>query len=302
MSRPVLPERPVAAESLAALAELPGVAEAMEAARQACAQVRWHPALRRRTAEAAAESRVRGASASAFLDGAEPAGSQGSLPLVRDLMRGAQPWPADPDPVWRSVRAAVQVTASSEFMDAAALSAPGQVLARLHLAAGEPLLPLEQVGRPRLAGESCGEWIELGPAPPVEQAQRRLASVLDLLRAVPAGGLPTVLVAAVVHAELVVTRPFVGGNALVARALERVVLRVGGLDPTGVVVPEAGHAARTGADYRGALTAYHLGGQEGVRWWVLHTAQAIVDGAEAGVGVAESVLAGRTEGGRATRL
>ena len=51
-------------------------------------------ALRRRIPEASAESRVRGARASAFLDGAE-------LPvdLVRDLVRGARPWPEHLDPV-----------------------------------------------------------------------------------------------------------------------------------------------------------------------------------------------------------
>ena len=61
---------PSVAESLSALAALPGVPEATAAAREACTRLRWHEALRRRIPEAAAESRVRGARASAALEGA----------------------------------------------------------------------------------------------------------------------------------------------------------------------------------------------------------------------------------------
>src|SRR5690606_39573042 len=63
------------------LVELPGVTDAVEEAREACTQLRWHPALRRRIPEAAAESRVRGATATALLEGSEPAGSQGTVDL-----------------------------------------------------------------------------------------------------------------------------------------------------------------------------------------------------------------------------
>ena len=76
------------AESLVALSALPGVPEATDAARQACTRLRWHQGLRRQIPAAAAESRVRGARASAALDGAEV-----DLDIVRDLMRGATAWP-----------------------------------------------------------------------------------------------------------------------------------------------------------------------------------------------------------------
>ena len=64
---------------------LPGIAEKIDAAREACTRLRWHNALRRRIPEAAAESRVRGAWASGELDGARL-----SVDIVRDLMRGAR--------------------------------------------------------------------------------------------------------------------------------------------------------------------------------------------------------------------
>lgn len=271
---------------------LPGVAEAVDEAREACTQLRWHQALRRRVPEAAAESRVRGATATALLEGSEPAGSQGTVALVRDLVRGAAAWPAEPDPVERMLKAAVQVTAATESLAAPVLATPAQLLSRLHVAATADLLPAEQVGRPRRPGEECAELGDLGPALPAEEVPGRLASVYDLIGLVTTGT-SALAVAALVHAELVTVRPFVTGNGLVARAVERVVHRVGGLDPTGVAVPELGHSQKVGADYRGALTAYGQGGLQGVRLWLLHCAEAAVAGAEAGTLIADSVLAGR---------
>lgn len=278
---------------MTALLGLAGVRAAVDDARAACTRLRWHDALRRRTAEAAAESRVRGAAASAALDGAEPAGSHGSVDLVRDVVRGAVEWPPHPDPLMRTVRAAVRVTAATEFVDASSLEAPSRLLAGLHVAAGADLLPADQVGRPRIAGETCAEMSELGSAPDSQEVAARLDGLRAVLHATGRGSVPTLLVAAVAHAEVATVRPFVRGNALVARALERVLLRVGGLDPTGVAVPETGHRTRAGADYRGGLTAYATGGVDGVRLWVVHCAQAVVAGAGEGTRIADAVRAGR---------
>ncbi|GAA5167148.1 oxidoreductase [Ornithinimicrobium tianjinense] len=280
--------------ALGRLLALTGVEEAVGAAREACTALRWHEALRRRIPEAAAESRVRGAAASAMLEGAEPAGSQGSVPLVRELVRGAVDWQerAD-DPVWRVLAGAVRATSATEQIGGPQLRSPGQVLAGLHTAATGGLVAPGQVGRPRVEGEDALEWTELGPAPGVGEMHARLGLVHELVSGVTDGRLPTLLVAAVVHAEIVVARPFVLGNAIVARALERVVIRVGGLDPTGVAVPEVGHADRAGADYRGALTAYASGGSEGVRLWLLHCAEAVERAAAEGVRIADAVRAGR---------
>ena len=90
---------------------------------------------------------------------------------------------------------------------------------------------------------------------------------------------PALVVAAVAHAEVAHVRPFVRGNAVVARALERAVVQASGLDPTGVVVTEAGHAAQGGPAYLGALAAYGTGTPEGVRLWLEHCAAAVVAGA-----------------------
>ncbi|HSP60117.1 MAG TPA: Fic family protein [Ornithinimicrobium sp.] len=278
------------------LADLPGVREGVDEAREACTRLRWHQALRRRIPEAAAESRVRGSTASAMLEGAEPAGSTLSARVVRDLVRGGLDLQerAD-DPVWRVLLGAVRATAATEHVGAAQLRAPAQVLAALHAAATGDLLPMSQVGRPRSVGEECLEWTELGPPPGPDEVHERLADVHAVIASVVDGGAPTLLAAAVAHAEIVTVRPFVTGNGVVARALERTMLHVGGLDPTGVAVPEVGHADRAGTDYRGALAAYATGGSDGVRLWLLHSAEGVRRAAAEGARIADAVLAGRLD-------
>jgi len=262
------------------------VAEATDAARQACTTLRWHQALRRRIPEAAAESRVRGARASAVLDGAEM-----KLDLVRDLMRGATAWPETPDPLEEVVQGAARATAETENIASMVVSAPSQALARVHTAAAGHLLPESQIGRPRQAGEVSREFTDLGPAPDETVVRQRLSGIVELL--LNARDAPALVVAALVHAEIATVRPFVRGNGLVARAMERAVIQASGLDPTGVAVVELGHGAGGGAAYLGALAAYGSGTPQGVALWLTHCAQAVVAGAEEGGRIADAVLVGR---------
>jgi hypothetical protein len=272
--------------SLNVIADLPGVPERIAAAREACERLRWHEALRRRIPEAAAESRVRGAQASAALEGATV-----PLDLVRDVMRGAAQWPLQPDPVELVARGAVTATAESEHVRSLVAGAPLQALARLHVAAASGLLPPEQLGRPRIEGESSAELLDLGVAPVATALRDRL----DLLVSVMTAGaaVPALVVVAVAHAEIATTRPFVRGNGVVARALERALVQSTGLDPTGVVVTEAGHATQGGPAYLGALAAYGTGSPEGLGLWIGHCADAIVAGARHGEEVCDAVRAGR---------
>jgi hypothetical protein len=278
------------ASSLHALAALPGVSEHIAAAREACTQLRWHEALRRRIPEAAAESRVRGAQASAALEGANI-----SVELVRDAMRGAVPWSDRPDPVESVARGVVQATAETEHVRSLLSTAPLQVLARLHVAAAAGLVEDSRLGRPRLAGEDCAEFTDLGPAPSAEVVQERLAGLVQVVLAGIRSGseVPALVVGAVVHAELATVRPFVRGNGAVARAFERALVQATGLDATGVLVPEAGHGAQGGPAYTGALAAYGMGTPEGLGLWLGHYAQAIVAGAAEGRRICDAVRAGR---------
>jgi Fic family protein len=272
--------------SLNALAELPGVPERIAAARDACERLRWHEALRRRIPEAAAESRVRGAQASAALEGATV-----PLDLVRDVMRGAAQWPLAPDPVELVARGAVTATAESEHVRSLVTSAPLQALARLHVAAASGLIPSEQLGRPRIDGESSAEFLDLGAAPTPGALRDRLELLVSVMTA--GATVPALVVAAVAHAEIATARPFVRGNGVVARAVERALVQATGLDPTGVVVTEAGHATQGGPAYLGALAAYGMGTPEGLGLWIGHCADAIVAGATQGMEVCDAVRAGR---------
>jgi Fic family protein len=277
---------PDVAGSLTALAELPGVPERIAAAREACEKLRWHETLRRRIPEASAESRVRGAQASAALEGATV-----PLDLVRDIMRGAAQWPLRPDPVQQVARGAVQATAESEHVRSLVTGAPLQALARLHVAAAAGLVHSDQLGRPRVAGEGSAELGDLGTAPEAAQVGPRLESLVDALTVV--GQVPALVLAAVAHAEIATMRPFVRGNGVVARAMERALVQTTGLDPTGVAVTEAGHAAQGGPAYLGALAAYATGTPQGVGLWLGHCADAVVAGAAQGVQICDAVRAGR---------
>ncbi|HEU4997323.1 MAG TPA: Fic family protein [Lapillicoccus sp.] len=274
-----MPPDDVAAR-LRALGSLPGVAEASEAAREACTRLRFEEALRRRMPEAAAESRVRGARASAALDGAE---------VKVDRVRSLVGWGTDPVDV--VVRGAVQATVESEHVVGLVLSAPWQALARLHVAAMAGVLASDQVGRPRGAGEEVRELVEVGPAPP--DVSGRLASLVEVCGAAGSPGVPGLVVAALVHAEVATLRPFVRGNGVVARAAERAVLQATGLDPTGVAVPEVGHLRGGLAAYVGALAAYASGSADGVALWLRHCGDAVVAGADEGMRVCAAVRAGR---------
>lgn len=274
-------------DALRALAGLDDVTRYADSVREACTSLRWHQALRRRIPEAAAESRIRGAAASAALEGAEL-----PLDLVRASVVGARDVGPDPDPVERVVAGAIRATAESERVESLLGSAAAQALARLHVAAASELLPADQVGRPRAAGEACDEGRDLGPVPGASEVSDRLAGLVRVLGA-PAD-IPAYVVAAIAHGEVMALRPFVSGNGLVARALERAVVRARGLDPTGVSVMELGHRRVSGdIAYRAALGAYTSGTRAGMARWLEHCAVAYREGVSAGVEVADAVLVGR---------
>lgn len=285
-----------AVAALAQIAEWPELVDPITEVRETLTALRWHQALRRRIPESAAESRVRGAQASGELEG-----SRLPVDLVREYIAGVRGWPADPDPVEGVMRGIVAATAASEEIRGQVLTAPAQALARLHVAAVGHLvgsadapgsvLQAEQVGRPRAAEEVCAELVDVGPPPAPGEVAQRLSLVSELVRG--HAGVPAVVLAAVVHAEIATLRPFTRGNAIVARALERALVQATGLDPTGVAVTELGHFRQTMPAYVGALAAYATGSRDGVRIWLEHCCQAYVAAGQEGKAVADAVLAGR---------
>ena len=91
------------------------------------------------------------------------------------------------------------------------------------------------------------------------------------------------VVAAIVHAELMTLQPFTYGSGLVARAVDRLVLSSRGVDPDNWAVPEAGLHALGRPTYARGLRAY-AGGD--VAQWVQLYCRGLADGT---VGLAELV-------------
>ena len=232
------------ADPWAGLASLEGVGSALAAARDGIDALLRDRGLRRTDPATTSESLLRGAWASAALEG--------SVVSAEELRAGT----AD-----AIAARAVRVSVSLLSLVPVLTRSPLQALARLHVLAAPPGSHPDDRGRPR-----DGEGAE------------RLSSLARRLTA-PSGA-PALAVAALVHAELVTTTPFPSANGLVARAAERLVLVGRGVDPTSLTVPEAGHL-RLREEYESNLRAYASGTSSGAQAWLLYAAEAYTAGAQA---------------------
>jgi hypothetical protein len=180
------------------------------------------------------------------------------------LLRGAHASAvlAGSSSTWEEVRAGAgdaiahaAVRISTEVLALAPVinRSPAQAFARLHVLAGGSGTPRSAEGAARL---------------------RSLSQTLLQTRS------PALLVAAVVHVELLSAEAFESHDGLLARAAERLVLVSRGVDPASLVVPEAGHLALREA-YESNLRGYADGGRPGLHSWLLYAAQAQARGAEA---------------------
>jgi hypothetical protein len=240
------------ADPLAPLLSLAGVADAFAGARAAVDAALGHRALRRQGGPVAAEAGLRSAVASAALEG-----SGYDVDLVRDG--------AVADPV---VQGALRVAEGLGGLMDMWGRAPRQVLARLHVLAARGVVTEDQLGRPTAGAER-----------------------LDLLAGLVAGGTtaPPLLLAAVVHGELLALKPFAGPVGVVARAAARLTLVGGGFDPRGLIAVEVGHLERQ-PEYVGAAGAFATGTPDGVRSWLRHYAAAVTRGAEETVTIGDTLL------------
>ena len=247
---------PGAPDPLAPLLELPGVGAATDSARAAVDRLLGHKVLRRESAGVSTESALRGARASAALEGAD-------VPLAR-LRSGDVT-----DPV---VRGSLRVSAALGGMVETWPRAPGQVLARLHVLAAADLADAAGLGR---------------PAP---HAGPRLSGLLSLVTG--ASSAPAVVVAALVHGEIAALRPFGTADGIVARAAARLTGITRGLDPKAVSVPEVGLAELGREAYASALAGYASGNPDGLALWLRHCCRATELGAVEGLAICESLLRG----------
>lgn len=227
-----------------AAASLEGIPSAYAATRDGLDSILRDRGLRRSSPEATGESLLRGAAATAAIEGSEydvealragdgDATARGAVLLSTELLGLV--------PVWNR--------------------SPLQAIARIHSLAAGGSADLEDLGRP--ANPTGAERLNL----------------LNRLVSLPTAA-PGLVVAALVHAEIAVAGAFVSHNGVVGRAAERLVLVAKGVDPASVLVPEAGHAAEV-AGYRAALAGYERGDTGGIHQWLMYASQAFSRGAEA---------------------
>ncbi|MCW2778599.1 MAG: filamentation induced by cAMP protein Fic [Frankiales bacterium] len=276
-------------DPLAPLLDLPGVAAAVADARAAVDKLLSHRVLRRRSAEVTAESALRGARASAQLEGAgtELERLRGQLLAGGTVTLARRPDGSPDERGARLVEGAVRLHADLGQVLASWRHSPRQALARMHVvAAGDLGLDPDELGRPRAVGQACEDPLGLGAPPDPLEVSARLDG---LSRVVLATKVPAVVVSAVVHGELLALRAFGSADGLVARAAARLVLVDRGLDPKAVSAPEVGHV-ELHHEYEEAARAYVGGGPAGVATWVAHCASAVALGAREGVAVCEAIL------------
>ncbi len=226
------------------LVSLEGVPSAFAATRDGIDALLRDRGLRRTSPEQTATSLLRGAHASAVLEG--------STSTFEEVAEGAG-----------DAIAVDAVRVSTELLSLVPVlgRAPLQALARIHAVASASSLPEERRGRPRDAASA-----------------ERLRSLSEALLAETAA--PALMVAALVHADLATAAPFPSHNGIVARAAERLVLVARGVDPASLTVPEAGHLAHREA-YESNLRGYASGEDSGIHSWLLYAPEAFASGADA---------------------
>lgn len=235
------------------------MSESCAAARDEIDALLWDRGIRARAAEVARASAMQGAQDSAALEGAE-------VTIVDD------------SPLGRALSAAIDVTTEVPSQVDVWQRAPLQVLARLHAVAARSFADADELGRPR-SSDDVIDPLHIGSLPPAADVPPRLAALADLVTA-PSQA-PALLLAAVVHGELLALRPFAWGSGLVARAGLRLVLASRGVDPDLMSVPEAGMRSLGRRSYVDALRGYVSAEPAGVVEWVRWNAGAMAFGAQA---------------------
>ncbi|WP_315066067.1 cell filamentation protein Fic, partial [Actinomyces oris] len=201
-----------ALEALRAVAADERVRAAEAAVREACSELRWNEALRRRWREARAEAVIRGAIASGGVEGAVV-----SAEVLREqVASGSLTQAATGDPgldavagLWRAGTRLVGWMPDLVGRGRPVVPPARSLLAVLHRDVAGPLaaggrVGLEEVGVPRTGRIRVREGGP-GAAPQEEELAARLEGLLELIEAERA---PALVRAAIVHAEMLSARPF----------------------------------------------------------------------------------------------
>ena len=222
----------------------------------------WDRGLRSSAEELSRRSALAGAASSAGIDGVE---------IEWKVWKAGEA--ADDTPMGRAAAGLVAMYAHLPDIRRTFETAPLQALAKLHTVVAVPVTP-EDVGRPRSGAPQ--DALRLGAYPNPEAIPARLSRLAAQISRPTAA--PALVVAAVVHAELMSLQPFTYGSGFVARAVDRLLLSSRGVDPDNWSVPEAGLQEAGRPAYARALRAYSDGTPESVAEWVAFYAQAMAAG------------------------
>jgi len=247
-------------DPFAAVAAMPGVSDAVHAARSALDPLLLDRKLRTHGQALAATVVLQNAHASATLEGAD-------VPLD-ELRSGIATSPM--------LRVAIGALEAQTMLRALSGQPARQVWAQLAVVAGREYLVEDQRGRPRGAGAALHDPLHLKYVADPDDVAVRLAMLAELLQRPTTA--PALVVAAIAHAELVALQPFAAGNGVVARAHFHHILAERGLDPDFFAMTDVGLLSLGRAAYARAIQQYDEGG-EGVASWVVHIAQAFERGA-----------------------
>jgi hypothetical protein len=238
---------------LAPLADLPGVADAAEQARDALGRAHRHRANLRGWPVTSSEAALRAARASSVLDGGTP---------QLDEHTAA-------DPIFAG---ALRVSQALEGGETALVGvwrrAPLQALARLHMLAAADVVSENELARPR--------------------ADPEVSARLDLVSQLVTGRskVPAPILAAVAHGELLTLAAFGSADGVVARGVSRLVTIATGLDPHGLGVPEV-FWMRRAAEYRDAARGFATGTEKGLTAWLLLHCRGLQAGAREALNIAD---------------
>ncbi|TXJ03948.1 MAG: oxidoreductase [Aeromicrobium sp.] len=226
-----------------AAALLEGVPSSYRSTRDSIDAVLRDRGLRKSTPEHTARSLLLGAWASATLEG--------SSFDVDELAEGGGD---------ETAKAAVRLSTQLLGLLPMWRTSPVQAMARIHALAAAGSVADEDLGRP------------VNP-----DGVKRLQALGDMMK--EKSEAPALVVAALAHAEIIAAGAFISHNAVVARAVERLLFVDRGIDPASVTVPEVGHVMDA-QGYFAALKAYESQAT-GVHQWLLWCADSYARAAEA---------------------
>lgn len=243
-------------DPLAPLLELPGVREAAEKASDYIARVHRHPANLRGWDVTGSEGVLRGARASAQIDGGTP-----RLPEDGQIE----------DPILAGALRAAELLAPDGITETQTTwrRAPLQIMARINAVASP------QMSDESFRAKAAHDAEFLVPGRPKRATDGRL----QLLGRLITGGtkVSSVVLSGVIHGDLLALQPFADANGVTARACSRLTTIAGGLDPRGLGVPEVWWN-RHRDEYREKAAGFAEGSAEGVAAWLNFHAEGLAEG------------------------